>query len=285
MRRAWNFSVCLRENGGIRRTVCVFSRDRPTLRSSSAQEHHDTSTSRSRPDHHASVETIRDREGTVISDSTSGNYTPGYFETRLAHNPSRTGVWRHLGRYFEQFISPTDSVLELGAGWCDFSNVIHAGRVVAMDLDDTVARNASAHVEAVVGDCTDLSRFEAGSFDVVFASNLLEHLERPQSDSLVDGVLRVLRPGGRLILMQPNFRLAPRRYFDDFTHITIFTDQSLRDYLISRGMQIEVVKARFMPLTMKSSAANLSFLVPWYLSSPVKPMAGQMLVVARKPGK
>lgn len=194
-------------------------------------------------------------------------------------------MWRHLGRYFQQFISPTDSVLELGAGWCDFSNVIHATRVVAMDLDDTVVRNAAANVEAVVGDCTDLSRFEDGSFDVAFASNLLEHLERPQSDSLVDGVLRVLRPGGRLILMQPNFRLAPRRYFDDFTHVAIFTDQSLQDYLVSRGMQIEVVKARFMPLTMKSSAANLSFLVPWYLSSPVKPLAGQMLVIARKPGE
>ncbi|MDQ2852354.1 MAG: class I SAM-dependent methyltransferase [Actinomycetota bacterium] len=188
-----------------------------------------------------------------------------------------------MGAYFQRFIDPTDRVLELGAGWCDFANAIHAARVVAMDLDATVTRSASGTVEAVVGDCTDLSRFEAGSFDVVFASNLLEHLARAQSDALVDGVLRVLRPGGRLILMQPNFRLAPRRYFDDFTHVAIFTDQSLRDYLTSRGLQIELVKARFMPLTMKSSATNLSFLVPWYLSSPVKPLAGQMLVVARKP--
>ncbi|MBO1767812.1 class I SAM-dependent methyltransferase [Allobranchiibius sp. GilTou38] len=212
-----------------------------------------------------------------------GSYQPGYFETRLAPNPARSDIWRHLGAYLQRWIAPSSDVLELGAGWCDFSNAITAKRVVAMDLDDTVERNAARQVQAVVGDCTDLSRFEDASFDVVFASNLLEHLERAATNALVDGVQRILRPGGRLILMQPNFRLAPRRYFDDYTHVAIFTDQSLSDYLTSRGMQVEVVKPRFMPLTMKSSGARLSFLVPWYLASPIKPLAGQMLVVASRP--
>jgi hypothetical protein len=35
-------------------------------------------------------------------------------------------------------------------------------------------------------------------------------------------------------------------------------------------------------LTLKSRGAGLTFLVPWYLRSPVKPLAGQMLVVARR---
>jgi hypothetical protein len=34
---------------------------------------------------------------------------------------------------------------------------------------------------------------------------------------------------------------------------------------------------------MRSRGSSLSFLVPWYLRSPVKPLAGQMLVVARRP--
>lgn len=231
---------------------------------------------RGRPGHHDNNE-----KELPITEAASGTYEPGYFETRLAHNPARSDVWRHLGIYFQHWVAADASVLELGAGWCDFSNEISAARVVAMDLDDIVERKAGEHVEAVVGDCTDLSRFEENSFDVVFASNLLEHLERSQTNQLVDGVLRVLRPGGRLILMQPNFRLAPKRYFDDYTHVAIFTDQSLSDYLTSRGLHIETVKARFMPLTMKSSASRLSFLVPWYLRSPIKPLAGQMLVVAR----
>lgn len=213
----------------------------------------------------------------------SGTYTQGYFETRLTHNANRTKVWKHLCTYLAQWIPNRGRVLELGAGWCDFANNLElpGGQVVAMDIDSTVTKAAAPGVEAVVGDCTDLRRFDDASFDVVFASNLLEHLERDASDKLLAESRRVLAPGGRLILMQPNFRLNPRRYFDDYTHVAIFTDQSLQDYVVSRGFRVEKMFARFLPLTLKSKGGNLSFLVPYYLRSPIKPLAGQMLLVAQ----
>lgn len=219
----------------------------------------------------------------TMESASPGVYSEGYFETRLVQDASREKVWRHLCEWFSRYVAPDADVLELGAGWCDFANHVTAGRVVAMDLDATVEKAAAPHVEAVVGDSTDLSAFEADSFDAVFASNLLEHLHRDQSDRLVDHSARVLRPGGRLILMQPNFRLNPKRYFDDYTHVSIFTDQSLQDYLASRGWSIGACYARFMPLTLKSKGSRLTFLVPYYLRSPVKPLAGQMLVVANPP--
>ncbi|HOZ56696.1 MAG TPA: class I SAM-dependent methyltransferase [Nakamurella multipartita] len=222
----------------------------------------------------------------TLSDSESsspGTYRPGYFETRLAPNPSRTATWRHICSYLARFIPPESSVLELGAGWCDFSNSVQAMRVVAMDIDSVVQRAAAPHVEARVGDCTDLSDLPDDSFDIVFASNLLEHLERPQAERLLAGAARVLRPRGRLILIQPNFRLNPGGYFDDFTHVAIYTDRSLRDYLASLGWTTEVAQARFLPLTMKSRASRLTFLVPAYLRSPIKPLAGQMMFVVRPP--
>lgn len=219
---------------------------------------------------------------TAPAEAAGGGYTPGYFDTRLAHDANRAKVWRHLTSYLQRWIAPDARVLELGAGWCDFSNHVTAGTVVAMDVDATVVRAARPGVSAVVGDCSDLSRFEDCSFDVVFASNLLEHLDRPLASKLLAESGRVLRPGGRLILMQPNFRLNPGRYFDDFTHVTIYTDQSLADFLRAEGWVLERVMARFLPLTLKSRGSRLSFLVPWYLRSPVKPLAGQMLVVARR---
>ena len=213
-------------------------------------------------------------------DPESGVYVPGYFETRLAPSESRSKVWKHLCAYLARWIAPDADVLELGAGWCDFANHVRGGRVVAMDLDATVKRSAAKHVQSVVGDCTDLRQFADASFDVVFASNLLEHLERADTSRLLAEARRVLRPGGRLILMQPNFRLQPGHYFDDFTHVAIYTDKSLADYLVAQGWTIEAVHARFLPLTLKSRGSGLTFLVPWYLRSPVKPLAGQMLVVA-----
>lgn len=211
-----------------------------------------------------------------------GVYVPGYFETRLAQNASRTKVWEHICAYLTRWIRETDAVLELGAGWCDFANAVRARSVTAMDLDETVRKAAAAHVTAVVGDCTDLSMFGDATFDVVFASNLLEHLERPMASRLLAEARRVLVPGGRLILLQPNFRLNPGAYFDDFTHVAIYTDQSLRDYLASQGWTVTEMRAKFLPLTLKQRGANLTFLVPWYLRSPIKPLAGQMLAVATR---
>jgi ubiquinone/menaquinone biosynthesis C-methylase UbiE len=207
---------------------------------------------------------------------------PKYFETRLAPSPSRTKVWQHICTYLQRWIATDAAVLELGAGWCDFANNVRAGSVVAMDLDRVVERAAAPHVTAVVGDCTDLTRFTDGSFDVVFASNLLEHLDRPTATRLLAEARRVLRPGGQLILLQPNFRLNPGGYFDDYTHVAIYTDRSLADYLTSDGWTVRAVMPRFLPLTLRSRASRLTFLVPWYLRSPVKPLAGQMLVVASR---
>jgi hypothetical protein len=51
---------------------------------------------------------------------------------------------------------------------------------------------------------------------VVFASNLLEHPYREASNRLLTDAKRMLRPGGRLILVQSNVRLNRGRYFDDF---------------------------------------------------------------------
>lgn len=211
----------------------------------------------------------------------AGAYRPGYFETRLQANANRPRVWTHICAYLARWIPADSDILELGAGWCDFANQVQGRRVVAMDLDSVVKESAAPSVEAVVGDCTQLTGFDDDSFDVVFASNLLEHLERPQAQQLLAESRRVLRPGGRLILMQPNFRLNPGRYFDDFTHVAVFTDQSLPDFLVSEGFELETVRARFLPLTMKSRGSGLTFLVPWYLRSPIKPFAGQMLVVAK----
>ena len=197
-------------------------------------------------------------------------------------------MWRHLTSYLSRYLPPGTRVLELGAGWCDFANEVAAlpprgaRTVVAMDIDDVVTRAAVEGVRPEVGDCTDLRRFADGSFEVVFASNLLEHLEREPTGRLLAEAHRVLSPGGRLILLQPNFRLQPGRYFDDYTHVAIWTDQSIGDYLRALGWQVEQVQARFLPLTLKSRGAGLTFLVPWYLRSPVRPLAGQMLVVARR---
>jgi SAM-dependent methyltransferase len=207
----------------------------------------------------------------------------GYFDTRYAHDPRRQAVWRHVTRHLQRWIPGAADVLELGAGYCDFSNNVIARSHTAMDLRAEFAPFAAAGVRTEVGDCADLSRFADQTFDVVFASNLLEHLDLAANERLVREVRRVLRRGGRLILVQPNYRLRPREYFDDYTHVTVFSDRSLPDFLTAQGMRVDHVHARYLPFTMKSRLSFGHHLVPAYLRSPIRPLAGQMLVVATNP--
>ena len=204
----------------------------------------------------------------------------GYFDTRYAHDPRRRRVWQHVTRHLQKWIPGGADVLELGAGYCDFSNNVVARSRVAMDLRPEFAAFAEPGVRTEVGDCSDLTRFADASFDVVFASNLLEHLDLSANTTLVAHVRRVLRPNGRLVLVQPNYRLRPREYFDDYTHVTVFSDRSLADFVTAQGMRVDHVEGRFLPFTMKSRLSFGHVLVPLYLRLPYRPLAGQMLVVA-----
>jgi SAM-dependent methyltransferase len=205
-----------------------------------------------------------------------------YFDTRLGFDPARAAVWGHIARYVQRWIPTDGAVLDLAAGWGDFSAAIQARRRVAFDQRSDLAQVVSDGVEAVVGDAVDLTVFGDATFDAVLASNLLEHLTHDEVDRCLNEVRRVLRPGGHLLLIQPNFRLAPRTYFDDYTHRTIFTDRSLTDRVSARGFEVVRVEARFLPLTLKSRLKAGHRLVPWYLRLPWRPLAGQMLVVARR---
>lgn len=206
--------------------------------------------------------------------------SPDYFATRFVPDARRQGVWQHVARYLQRWMSADGALLDLGAGYADLANAAQCVRRVAFDLRPDLSNYTAVGVEAEVGDVTDLRRFADASFDAVFASNLLEHLDWPQLERCVDEVVRVLKPGGHFIAVQPNFRLNPGRYFDDFTHRTIFTDQSLPDFLASRGLKATHREARFLPLTMKSRLSFGHRLVPLYLRLPFRPFAGQMLVVA-----
>lgn len=206
-----------------------------------------------------------------------------YFATRFTPDPARRAVWQHVTGYLQRWVDETGAVLDLAAGYADFSAQVRARRRVAIDVNPDLANLVAPGVEAIVGDACDLDRFGDGEFATVFASNFIEHLDHGAIDALLAEVKRILRPGGALILVQPNFRLDPKRYFDDYTHRTIWTDQSLADLVAAAGFTVEHVEARFLPLTMKSRLSFGHRLVPLYLRLPWRPLAGQMLVVARRP--
>lgn len=208
-----------------------------------------------------------------------------YFSTRFVYDPRRDKVWKEVARHIQKKYIPEDSrVLDLGAGYCDFINHIKAAERHAVDIFSKLDQYAADGVKTHIGTCTDLSEFDDDSLDVVFASNLFEHLTHQELLLTISEIRRVLRKGGRLILLQPNFKYCYRTYFDDYTHLQIFTHEGMYDLLEMAGLRIEDMHGRYLPVNMKSTLKlNLPFLdliVRLYLHLPYKPLAGQMLAVA-----
>lgn len=207
-----------------------------------------------------------------------------YHAAHLTPDPSRKVVWQVIAEHLSPWIPPQAHVLEIGAGHCEWINHVRAARRMAVDVWSELPAHAGDGVDAVVLDASrDLPSLGASRFDVVLASNVLEHFTPDVSASVVTDVVNALKPGGRVIVIQPNFRFAYRRYFDDYTHRAVFTDVSLPALLRSTGLRVEVVQPRFLPYSMQGARLTpRAWMVRAYLRAPIKPCAGQMLVVARK---
>jgi SAM-dependent methyltransferase len=172
-------------------------------------------------------------------------------------------------------------VLDLGAGYGSFINHIAARRRIALDSWPGLYDNAAPGVEVEIRDVEDLGFLAENSLDVIFASNLFEHLTQDKLARVLAGVARALKREGLLLVMQPNFRLAYRRYFDDYTHVAIYTDVSLADFLEVHGYSVLEVQPRFLPLTVESRLPVSEWLIRAYLASPIRPLAGQMFIQAK----
>lgn len=94
--------------------------------------------------------------------------------------------------------------------------------------------------------------FEDDFFDVVFSKSVIEHFYYPER--LMQEIYRVLKPGGLVITMCPDWEFNMRIYFEDYTHRTPFTVSSLRDIqLIHRFENVKCERFRQLPVLWKHS--------------------------------
>ncbi|MHB8876814.1 MAG: class I SAM-dependent methyltransferase, partial [Myxococcaceae bacterium] len=163
------------------------------------------------------------------------------YKTRFPETDLETKnrIWRVLcDDFFARFVGEADTVVDVGAGYCEFINNIRCRRKIAIDLNPDVKRFAGADVEVINESCTNMSSLAEGTADVVFMSNFLEHL--PSKDLVYETLAearRILRAGGRLIILQPNIRFLAREYWDFFDHHTPLSDRSLVEVLQSMEMR------------------------------------------------
>jgi SAM-dependent methyltransferase len=183
--------------------------------------------------------------------------------------PFRRAMWSVLCRdFFQRFVPPTSTVLEIGAGYCEFINHIDASRKIAVDLNPDTVRFAAEGVKVHRISTTDLSPIPDGSVDVVFASNFLEHLTRDDILATCRETRRILASDGKFLILQPNIRYCGHDYWQFFDHITPLDDRSLSEALALSGLRVVTCIQRFLPFTTQSRLPHSLFFVRLYLKIP-----------------
>jgi SAM-dependent methyltransferase len=199
----------------------------------------------------------------------------------------RDRVWQVLAaHYFQKWVSATDSIIDVGAGYCEFINNIKAKNKFALDLNPVTRLRASAKVTVLSQDVCQSWPVESNAIDVVFSSNFFEHLHTKEDlNRCLQEASRVLRPGGLIITMGPNIRFCADLYWDFFDHYLPLSDRSMTEVLELVGFEKEIVIPRFLPFTMAGKRPPAAALVRLYLSMPIfwRVFGKQFLIVGRKP--
>jgi len=73
------------------------------------------------------------------------------------------------------------------------------------------------------------------SVDLVISLAVIEHLKRPEK--MLSESFRVLKPGGCIYLTTPNWHFDSKNFYNDYTHITPFTPNSLKMILTDIGFR------------------------------------------------
>ncbi len=198
----------------------------------------------------------------------------------------RNEMWKILCRvFFQRYVHPESHVMEIGAGYCEFINNIQASRKTAVDLNPDLEKYVGTGIKTVIANTNQINGIADNSVDLVFASNFFEHLVRDDIVATFQEVYRILVPGGRFMVLQPNIRFCARDYWMFFDHVTAIDDRAFVEGLEINGFEIIQVIDRFLPYTTKSRLPKALLLIEAYLRLPIawRFFGQQSFILSRKP--
>ena len=152
------------------------------------------------------------------------------------------------------------SLLEVGAGRAEVAaGFVRLGlHVTAIDSAPSAlehARRAGASfVTATIEPGCPLP-CEPDSYDYVFSKSFIEHVREPLP--FLEACREVLRPGGTVVVLTPDWEANYKVFFDDVTHVSPFSRPTMQQALELSGFE-EVRSFRFrqLPVTWGNPAMN-----------------------------
>jgi dolichol-phosphate mannosyltransferase len=160
---------------------------------------------------------------------------------------------------------PVQSVLDPACGDGEFLNACSYGAVSLTGCD---LRDRSPLL-------TPAATFHQGlfqtlkldqQFDLIWISNLLEHLRSPEEiqDFLIH-CRQILSPNGLVVIMGPNIKYCRSEYWDFADHCLPLSHLTVIEHLVSAQFAISAVNPKFLPYSFRSRLPADPRLVRLYL--------------------
>lgn len=195
-------------------------------------------------------------------------------------------LWKILiENFLQKYVSSKDAVLDVGGGYCEFINIIKCQKKYVVDINPDVKKYANNNVIILNQSAQDISELAEESINVVFASNFFEHISsKEQVLIIISEINRILKLGGKLIVIQPNIKYVYKEYWDFFDHHIPFTEKSFSEALRTSKFEIIESYSRFLPYSTKIKMSRFSLLLRIYLRYSIlwKVFGRQFFLVAKK---
>ena len=140
---------------------------------------------------------------------------------------------------------PQGRLLDIGCGVGDF--LVHVKeqgwKVQGVEPSEDAKKIAESRLGFLPKSPSDYSNFEEHSFDVITLWHVLEHIDDLHFQT--SEIVRLLKPGGRLVLALPNYQSFDCHYYkekwaawDVPRHLNHFAPDMLRGMFVSLGFQV-----------------------------------------------
>jgi ubiquinone/menaquinone biosynthesis C-methylase UbiE len=154
--------------------------------------------------------------------------------TPFTDYPSKLAL--HLFQKFK--FDTTITVLEVGAGRCEvLKGFKDLGlNCIAADISLVCKEYAdNLGIDFVLLKNDNKLPFENNSIEIIYTKSLIEHIFDPTA--LITEFVRVLKPGGKLLCLTPDWESNMKIFYDDVTHVKPFTHLSIEQLFEMGGLK------------------------------------------------
>lgn len=143
----------------------------------------------------------------------------------------------------------TGKVLDIGCGIGDFLGYCKSEGwdVSGLEPNEQARKLILKNHQIEVEDVSEISKMAENQFDLVTLFHVLEHVAEPQS--MVSEILRILKPGGRLVIALPNYESWDAKHYEAYwaawdvpRHLFHFSPKAISFFMNEFSIKEEMTK-------------------------------------------